>query len=246
MPRGGLVGGRLDVAKRAGNNCLPQRIKRAGADQLVCSCCYGLPPLVALLCYVTQAAAESRPFDGLFVTSTVFYRDTFHMGVQLSENLNGSFGVPAERAIGYCYIAAGSVFVWLDVDAVLRVCAACIVKRAVFDRNIGRIRNGEIVSAVVMQVTVCDGNSVAAGVRSVIEAQINTVSPALGNVHIVDSDISRTGYIDSMSPFAAAAFMFPAISDDLSAGDGNIIAPAEINHLIISFAVGDSQKQCAV
>ena len=85
---------------------------------------------------------------------------------------------PAERAIGYCYIAAGSVFVWLDVDAVLRVCAACIVKRTVFDRNVARICNGQIISPVVMQITVFDRYRVTVCVWPVIEAKVNTVAPA--------------------------------------------------------------------
>ncbi len=162
------------------------------------------------------------------------------MGVQLSENLNGSLGISLESGIGYGYIAAGSVFVWLNVDAVLWVCAACIVKFAVVDRNIAHIRDGQIVSAVVMEVTVGNGYTVAAFVWTVIEAQIYAVAPALGNIHIVDGDIRRTGYINPMSPLAAASIMLLPLADDLPAGDADTVASGDIDYLIIFLVVRKS------
>ena len=49
------------------------------------------------------------------------------MGVQVAEYLNGSLGSSLDSVIGYGCIASGSVFVWLNVDAGLVVCDACLV-----------------------------------------------------------------------------------------------------------------------
>lgn len=199
-----------------------------------------LSPLVARLFHAAHAAAVSFPYNGFFVAGAVFYCDAFYMGVQLSENLNGSFGISLKSGIGYGYIAAGSVFVWLNVDAVLRVCAACIVKFAVVDRNIAHIRDREIVSAVVMEVTVGNGYTVAAFVWTVIKAQIYAVTPALGNINTVDGDIRRTGYINPMAPLAAASFVFPALANDLPAGDADAVAAGDVDYLIIFLVVRNS------
>ena len=97
---------------------------------------YGLVPLVVFLCHTAHAAAEPLPYDGRFVAGAVFERDVFHMGIRLSENLNGSAGVSLKPGMGDCDIAAGIAIVWLNVDAVLRGSAAGIVNLAVFDRDI--------------------------------------------------------------------------------------------------------------
>ena len=125
---------------------------------------YGLVPLVVFLCHTAHAAAEPLPYDGRFVAGAVFERDVFHMGIRLSENLNGSAGVSLKPGMGDCYIAAGIAIVWLNVDAVLRGSAAGIVKLAVFDRDIGCVRDGQIVSSVMMEITV--RNVYAAAVKS--------------------------------------------------------------------------------
>ena len=142
--------------------------------------------------HAAHAAAEARPNDGRFIADAVFYRDALHMGVQLSENLNSSLGISLERAIGYCHIAAGSVFVWLNVNAILRICSACVIKLAVADRNIRCICNRQIISSVVMQIAVCDRYTVArwvAKLRIIILTEINTVAPALRNFYIFDVNV---------------------------------------------------------
>ena len=73
----------------------------------------------------------------------------------------------------------GSAFIRLDINTILRIRPAGIIKLAAVYGNIAGIRNRQIASSVMVQVAVRDRDMLTVLLLNPIIAQIDAVSPAL-------------------------------------------------------------------
>ena len=179
--------------------------------------------------------------------SAVQYRITDLNIVCSRIDQHASFGISIEHAvIKIDVLIRIVVIVCLNIDSKLWIGTICISEDTILHSNIIGRNDRQVIPTVSGEFAVLNGDAVTSGVRSpiMIRAKIDTVSPAVVDLHSINHHVAAVKNADAIPPFSFCPLMIVPVSIELATGDADVIQSLQGKNAVSTLTVGNSNQSC--